>query len=305
MTGLLVNQISAQTCISRADVKTIIETAPQRYKTYCIAKRNGGERLIAHPSRELKAIQRALVALAPAKIPLHNCASAYELGCSIKKNAQAHVKSKWLAKFDLENFFNSIRVSDWSRYLNNLKIEEEFVHLSTSAFFWSSRRANENCLSVGAPSSPYVSNRIMFRFDESMYLVAKENGWIYTRYADDLSFSSDQPLDMALLIKMISEALRIDGNLKLNEAKTRLLGPGSRRTVTGIVLSNDFKISLGRTKKRNIEAMLHKHIVKKNEVDKKKLNGHLAFLRDIDPSAYLKLHEKYNLPKEGIGFKIN
>lgn len=298
-----IGRISAKTKISRADVLTILLTASVRYKIYKIKKRDKTDRVIAHPSRELKAIQRAVLDLFPKDIPLHSASHAYEQGCSIKKNATAHAKNVWIAKFDLENFFNSIKSDDWAAYLSEIGCDDSLIQISKLAFFWKARNTNTTCLSVGAPSSPFVSNRFMYKFDEFIGKFADENGITYTRYADDLAFSSNNELQIDPIREAIQSGLAQLGNIKINDAKTRLIGPGRRKTVTGVILKDAGGISLGRSRKRMIEAMLHRYIVKGEDVNRDVLSGHLAFLRDIDPDGYSRLHKKYNLPTKGVGQK--
>lgn len=299
----VIGQISAKTKISRADIFTIMATAPLRYKIYKIKKRDNSDRVIAHPSRELKAIQRALLELFPDNIPLHPSAHAYEKGCSIKKNAEMHQDKEWILKFDLKNFFNSIKSSDWISYLEELNVDKAYIKLSEFAFFWKARESNVNCLSVGAPSSPFVSNRFMFKFDEFVANFASVNNIIYTRYADDLVFSSDNELQIEDVRKVIESGLALVGSMEVNVSKTRKIGPGRRKSVTGIILKDSGGVSLGRKKKRRIEAMLHKCVVKGECVNRDVLIGHLAFLNNVDPARYARLHKKYKLPVKGIGLK--
>lgn len=297
----VVGQISARTKLSRADIFTILVTAPSRYKIYKIKKRDKTDRIIAHPSRELKAIQRAILSIFPKDIPIHPAAYAYEHGCSIKKNALAHAGKIWIAKFDLENFFNSIKSDDWAKYLTEIGCDSSFIKISKLAFFWKARNSNDHCLSVGAPSSPFVSNRFMYKFDDHIAKFSADNNIVYTRYADDITFSCDEKIDLDVIRKEIENALSITGNISIKEKKTRLIGPGKRKTVTGIIIKGEGGISLGRRRKRNIEAMLHKYIAKNESVNPNILNGHLAFLKDIDPEGYARLHKKYNLPSKGVG----
>jgi len=101
----LIGNLSQSTRIWRTDVDTIIHTAPRRYKVYRIPKRNGDYRTIAHPARELKCLQRALLKLSPENLSVHKTATAYEKGTSIFANANVHAECVWLAKFDFSDFF--------------------------------------------------------------------------------------------------------------------------------------------------------------------------------------------------------
>ncbi|RAN37014.1 retron St85 family RNA-directed DNA polymerase [Hyphomonas pacifica] len=289
----LIEKISAETRISIPDVKLTVRTASRRYKVYSIPKRDGTARIIAHPARELKAIQRALISESPASLRVHSAASAYEDGSSIAKNANIHVKNSWLAKFDLENFFNSITVSAWQMYLSKLEVDDEYVELSSKVFFWKpERRKSDLCLSVGAPSSPFASNRYMFSFDQYVSDYCTKNNLAYSRYADDIAISSQSEIELIHLQEVIEEGLK-ESRLKLNSRKTLLLGPGQRRVVTGVILKNDKKISLGRGRKRIIESMVHNYAKGKPSSSLEVIRGHLALLKMIDPDGYNRIRKRY------------
>ena len=96
-------------CMDKREVIKFAGTAPHRYKVYNIPKRNSSKsRTIAHPSRELKFIQRLLIRDFGGTLRVHNSAFAYRKGKSIKDNALQHLKSHYLLKMDFQNFFPSI-----------------------------------------------------------------------------------------------------------------------------------------------------------------------------------------------------
>jgi len=292
MTGLVIN-LSKLTRMSKSDINRIIDTAPRRYKVYTIRKRSGGRRIIAHPARELKTLQRALMQLSPPDLRVHTNATAYEAGSSILKNAEFHSDKTWLAKFDIRNFFNSITSAHWEEYLNSLNCSEEFMTTSSQVFFWQQRGPNSTCLSVGAPSSPFASNRFMYSFDEqiSAYCVAREME--YTRYADDIAISSNDRIEFDELQHAIISFFPFAGVFHLNHEKTVLAGPGRRRSVTGLILNNEGNVSIGRKRKRIIEAMVHAYSLNRAMTEPEKIRGHLAFLKMIDPAGYERIRERY------------
>jgi len=96
--------------ISPLDVIRISRSAPHRYKVYDIPKRSGaGVRIIAQPSRELKAIQRSLIENVLCQLPIHDSSTAYSKGCSILNNAGQHVHNSYLLKMDFSDFFPSTK----------------------------------------------------------------------------------------------------------------------------------------------------------------------------------------------------
>lgn len=151
-------------------------------------------------------------------------------------------------------------------------------------------------LSIGAPSSPFVSNVTMFFFDELISKICEDKGIIYTRYADDLSFSTNQKDILFSIPALVKESLKVVGlkNIKVNNAKTVFSSKKFNRHVTGITLSNEGVVSLGRERKRIISAMVHHFTL--GLLDKEsiyKLKGYLGFAKYIEPSFILRLKIKY------------
>lgn len=289
----IIDKLSHSSRMWKTDVINIIASAPRRYKVYYIPKRNGEMRTIAHPSRELKALQRGLIKLAPENLLIHDCATAYEKGTSIFKNAVKHAGCTWLAKFDLSDFFNSINCLHWKDYLTKIECDADFSDISSQLFFWLADKRNVPCLSVGAPSSPFASNRFMYSFDNAISEYCSQNEMQFSRYADDIAISSKSSINIEELQKRIVFALPMEGALKLNHRKTILVGPGQRKSVTGLILSNDGKVTIGRKRKRKIEAMVHAYTYTKAMQSKEEIQGHLAFLRMVDVEGYNRIKTRF------------
>lgn len=282
--------------MAKSDVEYIAQTASRRYKVYAISKRDGiGKRIIAHPARELKALQRALISFCPLNLVAHRSAMAYEKGTSILKNAEAHKDGVWLARFDITNFFNSIKSQHWLNVLQALPCDQEFRELSSKIFFWKPSGANSTCLSVGAPSSPFASNRFMHSFDEKMTAYCARHVMKFTRYADDMTISSSAKIDMTELEQIIVGSFPVEGAFKINQKKTRISGKAHRRVVTGLIINNEGTVSLGRSRKRQVEAMVHAYSLGRGEMTQQAIRGHLSFLRMVDRTSFDRLKEKYSL----------
>jgi len=180
------------TGLTEQDILKIVRNAPVRYKTYPIQKRNGGERIISQPARELKALQRVLVQEFLYHLPTHAAATAYKEGISIKANASAHVQNGPILKFDFKDFFPSITSNDWQRYCEqkNLFADPRDILISTNIFFHRRTGSARLQLAIGAPSSPCLSNILMNDFDTQVTEMVRSDKVTYTRYADDLTFSA-------------------------------------------------------------------------------------------------------------------
>src|SRR5258708_26849286 len=99
----LLDEMVAHLRIGPTDLMRLIATAPARYKEYTIPKRLGGVRLIAQPSRELKALQRYILENKLSAFPIHPAATAYIKGVNIRHNAAAHAKNRVMRNLDFQN----------------------------------------------------------------------------------------------------------------------------------------------------------------------------------------------------------
>src|SRR5438132_12615240 len=102
---MLINLISQRLLLPPRYIENLAAGAAHHYKTYYIKKRRGGTRLIEHPSKQLKAVQRWLAANVISHFPVHLAASAYRRGFNIAQNAGRHADSRFLVRIDLYDFF--------------------------------------------------------------------------------------------------------------------------------------------------------------------------------------------------------
>ncbi|MFN3314371.1 MAG: hypothetical protein ACK46Q_13020 [Hyphomonas sp.] len=116
MNNNIVEALAVETGMNVGLVERIMRTAPVRYKTYFIPKLSQGYREISQPAIEVKALQRGLIEILLRYLPLHEAATAYRTGMSIKDNALRHAGDGPILKMDFKNFFPSIKPHDWSAY---------------------------------------------------------------------------------------------------------------------------------------------------------------------------------------------
>lgn len=295
----LLEAISLETGLSIPDVERIIRTAPARYKHYLIPKRHGGDRLIAQPSRELKVLQRYLLESWLAALPVHPSAAAYVKGRNIYENAHAHRSAKSILKLDFESFFPSIRVRDWRNYSKNHPAPwagEGDAARIVNILFWGQRSKTPTCLSIGAPTSPMISNLMMFDLDAQFYDKACEEGLVYTRYADDITVSGGAVEQLVEFEAFIRERLKNSKSpkLKINEAKRGVFTSGRKKMVTGLVVTPTHEISIGRERKRMISAMIHKFTLQQlNIAQVGYLKGMLGFAIANEPAVLTRMRTKY------------
>ena len=293
---MLVEKLARQAQVSEDWLLYIAATASERYKLYDIPKRDGGTRLIEHPSRDLKAVQRWLSNEVLSPLPVHNCAMAYKAGSSIRENAKRHAETRYTVRYDFKSFFPSFsapRIREFLKFCvakNQLSLNDDDIH------FFQQCVTRKGRLTIGAPSSPALTNAMMFEFDLRMYQLCADTGRVYTRYADDIfvsSFSKDN------LTAVDSEILSARAgisylSLRLNRSKTVHMSMKRRRQITGLTVTSRNEVSLGRDRKREIKSLVHKYLVgslKPEEIGR--LRGLLAFVNDIEPSFRLALERKY------------
>jgi len=300
MPTTILGNMSADLLIPKVKLEYLIRSAPYRYKVYQIPKRTGvGLRTIAQPAKEVKTIQYWVVENIFPKLRIHQAASAYIPGKNILHNAEVHSDKPYLLKIDFCDFFPSIKGDDFFKYSqenNDISFSEADLHRLVRILFWLPKRNNDLQLSIGAPSSPFLSNSIMFNFDSQIFNYCVENDICYTRYADDLVFSMHNMEKRGEVLAKVEEILASQAfpTLKINNRKTVFGSKAHRRIVTGLILSNDGAVSLGRGRKRRIRAQIH-HMLqgKLSEEEISNLRGMLAFARDIEPGFVERMEIRY------------
>lgn len=284
----IIRRIALDLGMLPAHVSLLFRTAPLRYKVFYIPKKSGGIREVAQPAREIKAIHRWLISYLKDRLPVHVAAMAYMKGVSIRDNASAHCDSRYLLKLDFTNFFPSIVKDDirshLSRYCSDL--DESASDLIAHVCCWAPHRQYPLRLCIGAPTSPLLSNSVMYDFDLLLDGVAKDDEVVYTRYADDITLSTSRPGILDRYVDLIERFLQEIAypRVELNTTKTVRASRASRRVVTGLILTPTGNVSIGRNRKRLIRAMFHRSAQGRlSDEEKKVLDGLLAFAESVEP----------------------
>lgn len=293
-------EILATFRILPSELNRIIATARHRYKVFYIPKKQAGKfREVAQPAKELKVIQSWLVGYLSDRLPLHQCAMAYRTGTGIKENARRHSSKRFVLKMDLQDFFPSIVQSDVKKHLAKYfkgELSEEDIRDICNILLWSAPNKVGPRLCIGAPSSPFISNSIMFDFDDMLWHVCRQHHVTYTRYADDLIFSTNEENILSHIEKVVYKALsEIDyPRLAVNQSKTVHTSKGRGITITGINITPSGTLSIGRDRKRSIRASIYQFLEMKLTYEEvEKLNGLLAFAYDVEPLFIQRMKDKY------------
>lgn len=294
----LFQRLLARSPFSEHELIVLIATAASRYKVHFIDKRGGrGRREIAQPTKEIKFLQRLLISGELQQLPVHDAAVAYRAGQSILDHAQPHAVARYLLKLDFTNFFPSL---SWGALEHRLSRDAPYSNVE----LWILRNllcrringTDKLQLSIGAPSSPHISNYVLHEFDSRLTEYCSVRAVRYTRYADDLAFSTSVP---AVLDDVQSEVRRLIGELaylglSLNESKTINVSTKHRRTLVGLTLSNDGQVSIGRDAKRELRSKMHRLTQGSlSPPEIANLRGRLAFTFAIDPEFVNHLLARY------------
>lgn len=221
------------------------KNAPKRYRTFYIRKKSGGLREIKAPCYQLNIILRMLnIALGSIFEP-DSVAMGFAPGRSVVNNASKHVGHNYVFNIDLKDFFPSIpQARVWKRLqLEPFNFSQEIANVVAGLCCSYNEERGQNVLPQGAPTSPLLTNAICCNLDRKMKGLAKRFGLHYSRYADDMTFSSMH--NIYNKEEFHSELLRIvsEQGFTLNNKKTRLLKKGCRQEVTGLTVNEVANVS--------------------------------------------------------------
>ncbi|MHC1944491.1 RNA-directed DNA polymerase [Bradyrhizobium sp. UFLA06-06] len=258
---LSLNHLATRVGVSYFKLRKIVARGEESYTHFRIRKRSGGHRLISIPEPSLMRVQRWIAAHILSKQSVHHCSFAFSPGASILKCASRHTGARWLIKMDVSAFFGSISEIQVYRVFQEIGYEPlvafELARLTTHSPIGSSRyrlpswRARNHpspitsywngaigYLPQGAPTSPMLSNLVMRDADKQIEAIAKSMNVRYTRYSDDLTFSTTGDFSREngrILIRRVARTLRQIG-LKENRSKTTIVPPGGRKVVLGLLV---------------------------------------------------------------------
>lgn len=297
---MLIKLIHESTGISKKHISKIIRSASYRYKLYYIDKRTEGKRLIAQPARELKVLQRWIAENVFVLFPVHNKVFSYRKGIGIIDIANLHRKFNYLLKLDFKDFFPSITGIDIEWFILQNKNHLDVNLTRNDVKLIRSIACRKDRLTIGAPSSPIISNVLLYPFDTYWNNYSKSQNIVYSRYADDIYFSTNTPKILYSLPKKMEGQLRQMKHPKLtiNDKKTVFTSRKHTKLVTGLTITPDKKISLGRAKKRFIKSLVHKYSTGDlSEKENSYLRGFLSYAKSVDPDFIRSLNKKYGKDK--------
>ena len=292
----------------------------RRCKTFRLRKKHGGYREITAPKGGLRGILNALNILLQTYDEPTPWAFGFVCGRSVVDNARPHVGKRYILNLDLKDFFPTITRQQVADCLT----AEPFGFSSLAAKLVSGlatvrTKNNEEVLAQGFATSPTLSNFICRELDKEIASIATAQGITFTRYADDLTFSSDADIlrPQGELVQQVKAIVERYG-FRLNEEKTHLQRRGRRQEVTGLMVTE--KVNVSRRYVREIRSLLyiwerygyedacqaawksyrqqhgktkgHQHCVPLNAVLRGKLN-YMKMVRGADDPLYQRFVSRY------------
>jgi RNA-directed DNA polymerase len=273
----------------------LVANINEYYYSFPVTKSTGKKRWIDAPNDELKAIQLNILHEFLYQFQPHECSFGFEKGKSVKDGAVQHQGAEVLLTMDITNFFNSFSRSNVFDGLDYFAKKALSAHKQTVISAYEAELhalAGLMCymghVPQGAPSSPALTNLLCYVLDARLDDLAQKYKCTYTRYADDMSFSSkNKSLDIGELKKPITTAVetyRI-AHLRINTKKTRIQRKHKRMSVTGIVINNG--LSVPRWKWRNFQAELYNLSRDNTHISLEKyqqLRGYIEWMRTLNPA---------------------
>lgn len=286
-----------------------IRRQEKHYHEFSIEKKGGGIRQIFAPDYPLKAIQRRISYVLSLIYLDRPSVHGFIKGKNIITNAEQHTRKRLLLNIDLENFFPTIH---FGRVRGRL--ESNPYNLTRSgATIIAGLCCYKSKLPQGGPTSPIISNMICSGLDYELQLFANNEHCTYSRYADDLVFSTTRGSFSPDMMENLNAIINKHG-FKINEKKTRSRFLTERQEVTGLVV-NKF-VNIKREFIKEVRIMLHiwnkfglenargRHAVAKGNDFYEVLRGKINFIKQVKSkthSTYSVLAKKFNtLAKEPI-----
>ncbi|EPF6162139.1 retron St85 family RNA-directed DNA polymerase [Citrobacter sedlakii] len=274
----------------------VASNANELYGKFPVPKKGGGTRVVYQPAKELKVLQRLLHDNVLSKLPIHPNAVAYQQGSSVFKHASIHKAKRFMLKMDFKSFFESIKENDVKEYINDNKhflgdqwsVDDTDLLLKIVCF--------KGRLTMGAVSSPVISNAICYELDLILNEYCLSKGVTYTRYADDMYFSTNEQNVLKLIppfLRLNLKNLKYPSKLWLNRDKTLHMSKKNKMMVTGVTLTTEGGVSLGRGKKRMVKALIFKW-VDLTEKQRLFLKGYLSYCKSVEPLFINRLCAKYS-----------
>lgn len=267
-------QLAAYLEISPDIIKSCLFRPQKHYRTFFVSKRSGGERRIDAPRTFMKVIQWWILDSIAKNCPVHTAAYGFVQGRSFISNARQHIGAKHILNVDIKDFFPSVSTSHVETIFAdagyNPDVSKALAQLTTF----------NSMLPQGSPTSPALANIYCYQMDVRLSALADDFGLRYTRYADDITFSSTVHIPQEVL----GYVADICGEyaLFINGKKTRLMGINQSKEVTGLKVS-DTGVSLPQHYLNRCRGYFHKAALHPQDFANRisQIRGNLSLIQSV------------------------
>lgn len=269
------HHLAAYVGVSKSIVDQIVRRPKFHYRTFSIPKGDGTPRKITSPRTYLKVIQWWINDNILSHADFGDVVHGFRAGRSFVSNAKTHHGAKHILNVDIEEFFPSISPEMVEGCFRS------FGYGDTGAKLLTALTTYKNSAPTGAPTSPLLGNIVLGPMDKVLEDISSKSGMVYTRYADDLTFSSLEMIDVDF-VKVVSEIVAEQG-FKLKPKKTRFMGRGDRMEVTGVVIND--RVNLPRSWRNYARGYVHRVLSSPEQYKKarSKIAGIYGSLKAVDP----------------------
>jgi hypothetical protein len=280
----------------------------RHYHYRTLPKTSGGVRIIEAPKPRLKEMQRQILDEILARIPAHQATHGFVKGRSILTFAAPHVNRLIVLRMDLKDFFPSFTAARIQAFFMTLGYPESVADLLagicttlTPLNITRNSLYSQRHLPQGAPTSPALANLCAYRIDCRLSGLAKSAGAGYTRYADDLAFSGNEQFARnADRFSTHAAAILTEEGFSVHHRKTRLMRPGVRQHLAGLVINN--RLNVIRTDFDALKAILTNCLRHGPETQNRAarpafrahLDGRIAFVEMVNPSKGSRLRQIFH-----------
>jgi len=273
--------IAAYIGISPEIIEKICFNKEYHYRRFSILKPNGTDRIIASPRTYLKVIQFWILDNILYSVDFPDLVHGFRPGRGYYSNALSHIGTSHLLNIDIKEFFPNVS----KKLVLNSFMELGYPYVAASII--TELCTLDNSIPTGAPTSPAIGNLVLRNMDKQLLDFASLNKLNYTRYADDLTFSSKSWIDFKLL-GQISEIVNASGFF-LNKNKTKFMGRGNRMEVTGVTINST--PNLNRKWRNWARGFLYRAVTNPMVMSDKKntISGIYGALKALDPQESNKL----------------
>lgn len=295
-----------------ADCQGRLAKAPAKLQHYTyrwLAKRSGKARLLEMPKQRLKAIQRRILHDILNHIPPHDAAHGYRRGRSVASFVAPHAGRAIVLRFDLRDFFPSIRASRVHAFFAKAGYPRNVARLLTGLctnvaptdIVPAYEVYGSPHLPQGAPTSPAVANLCAYRLDCRLAGLARKVGASYTRYADDLAFSGGEELERcARRFQVHACRIALEEGFEVHTRKSRFMRQGVRQQLAGVVLNVHPNVS--RAEYDQLKAILCNCVRHGPQTQNREghadfrghLLGRIAYVGMLNPEHGAKLRDRFN-----------